>query len=61
MSRMSNERIVRRIKTIRTKNNRIWMKLLVLAFQNHPQKAKQITRQIIQYDKSVTKWMGRLH
>ena len=61
MPRMSNKQIVRRIKTIRTKNNRIWMKLLVLAFQNHPQKAKQITRQIVQYDKSVVKWMSRLH
>jgi hypothetical protein len=61
MSKISNEKIVRRIKTIRTKNNRIWMKLLVLAFQNNPQKAKQITRQIVQYDKSVVKWMSRLH
>jgi hypothetical protein len=37
------------------------MKLLLLAFQNHPHKAKQIAKQIITYDKSVVKWMGRLH
>ena len=61
MPRMSNEKIVRRIKSIRTKNNRIWMRLLILAFQNHPRKAKQITKQIVQYDKSVVKWMNRLH
>ena len=61
MPRMSNDKIVRRIKSIRTRNNAHWMRLLVLAFKNHPRKAKQITKQIIQYDKSVVKWMGRLH
>ena len=61
MPKLSNEKIVRRIRSIRTKNNKIWMKLLILAFQNHPYKAKKITKQIIEYDKSVTKWMGRLH
>jgi len=61
MPRMSNKKIIRRIKAIRTKNNMQWMKLLELAVQSNPKKAKEILRQIVANDLLVTQWTSRIH
>ena len=61
MPKLSNEKIIRRVKAIRTKNNSQWMKLLALAVKTNPRKAKKILSQISAYDAEVTKWMSRIH
>ena len=61
MPKLSNEKIIRRIKSIRTKNNSNWMKLLALAVKTHPKKSKKILQQIVEHDKQVVKWTSRLH
>jgi hypothetical protein len=37
------------------------MAILLLAVQNNPKKAKRIIQQIREYDKSVVRYMGKLH
>ena len=61
MPKMSNDKIIRRVKSIRTKNNSCWMKLLALAVKTNPRKAKKILTQISAYDAQVTLWMRRIH
>jgi hypothetical protein len=61
MPRLSNEQIIRRVKSIRTKNNSKWMALLALAVKTNPRKAKKILSQISAYDAQVTQWMRRIH
>jgi hypothetical protein len=61
MPKLSNEQIIRRIKAIRTKNNSQWMKLLALAVENNPHKAKKILSLIVSNDVTVTKWLSRIH
>ena len=61
MPKMSNDKIIRRIRAIRTKNNRCWMALLSLAVKSNPKKAKEILKQIVANDLLVTKWTSRIH
>jgi hypothetical protein len=61
MPRLSNEKIIRRVKSIRTRNNSCWMKLLALAVKTNPRKAKKILNQISAYDSQIVKWMKHLH
>lgn len=60
MPKLSNEKVIRRVKAIRTKNNSCWMKLLALAVQTNPKKAKKILTLISAYDAEVVKWMKRI-
>ena len=61
MSKLSNAQIIKRVKSIRTKNNSCWMRLLALAVKDNPRKAKKILTQISNYDLQVTLWMRRIH
>ena len=57
---MTNDRIIKSITSIRTKNNKQWMRLLALAFKAKPRQAGKIMNQIVENDRQVTKWMSRL-
>lgn len=43
------------IQKIRTKNNKLWMDLMRLAFKHSPEEAKKIMGQISQNDEKITK------
>lgn len=60
MPKLSNDKIIRRVKAIRTKNNSCWMKLLALAVKTNPKKSRDILNQISAYDAQVVKWMKRI-
>ena len=57
---MTDDRIIKIITTIRTKNNKCWMNMLRLAYASKPRQAGKIMNQIVDNDKLVTKWMARL-
>lgn len=57
---MTNERIIKKITSIRSRNNRSWMALLALAFKAKPRQAGKIMNEITENDRLVTKWMKRL-
>jgi len=57
---MTNERIIKKITSIRTRNNKQWMALLALAFKAKPRQAGKIMNQITENDRLVTKCMTRL-
>lgn len=57
---MTNDRIIKKITSIRTRNNKQWMNMLKLAFQSKPVAAGKIMNSIVANDQAVTKWMGRL-
>lgn len=57
---MTNNRIIKKITSIRTKNNKQWMAILALAFRSTPKVAAAIMGHITENDRLVTKWMSRL-
>lgn len=54
------ERVIKKITSIRTRNNKQWMALLKLAFKAKPRLAKNIMSQIVENDRQVTRWMAKL-
>lgn len=48
------------VTEIRRSNNRLWMKILRLAFESEPKKARKIIRQIQDNDKDITTWLSKL-
>lgn len=54
------ERVIKKITSIRTRNNRQWMAILALAFKAKPRMAKKIMASIVENDRQVTKWMAKL-
>jgi hypothetical protein len=55
----TDDEIVNQITGIRKSNNILWMKLLKLALESNPKKAKEIMRTITKNDREVSKWTGR--
>jgi hypothetical protein len=51
---------IKMISDIRARNNLLWMKLLALALESSPKKAKIILAAIRKNDRQVTKWLGKL-
>lgn len=60
MTRLQTKTAIAHISRIRVKNNRCWMKLLALAVEARPKKAKEILAQIQKNDVEVTKWLSRI-
>ena len=48
-------KILDQISKIREKNNKNWMNILKLAFKYAPEEAKEIMKDISEYDQEVTK------
>lgn len=48
------------ITEIRKNNNRLWMKILRLAFESEPRKARKIMQDISKNDEEVTQWLKKL-
>lgn len=57
---MTDDRIIKKITSIRTRNNKQWMNMLRLAYASKPRAAAKIMNQIVENDRQVTKWMARL-
>lgn len=57
---MTPKRILGMVQRIRSRNNRVWMKIVELAIATKPRKAKAIIRQIVANDQKVTKWLSRI-
>lgn len=57
---MTNERIIKKITSIRTRNNKQWMTILALAFKAKPRQASKIMNHITENDRAVVKWLARL-
>lgn len=48
------------VTSIRTRNNKLWMRILKLALAGKPRKTKQIIRQIVENDRKISLWMSRV-
>ena len=48
------EEILNKIEAIRRKNNKMWMKLIKIAFQYAPQEAQVVMLEIVKRDKQIT-------
>lgn len=48
------------VTEIRKNNNRLWMKILRLAFEAEPKKARAILKSIQNNDREITEWLGKL-
>lgn len=57
---MTDDRIIKMITSIRTRNNKQWMNMLRLAYAAKPRAAGKIMNEIVSNDQKVTKWMARL-
>lgn len=57
---MTDDRIIKKITSIRTRNNKQWMNMLKLAFKSKPRATAKIMNSIVANDQAVTKWMARL-
>lgn len=57
---MTDDRIIKKITSIRTRNNKQWMNMLRLAYAAKPRAAAKIMNQIVSNDQEVTKLMARL-
>ncbi len=61
MPKLSNAKIIQKIKKIRVRNNTDWMQILAIAFMKDPKRAKRISTRITKNDQRVVRWMSRLH
>lgn len=52
--------LIDRIEEIRTRNNSVWMNLVRLALEAEPERAKELLRQIEEYDSAVTSLLREL-
>lgn len=48
------------ISEIRSRNNRLWMRILRLAFEAEPRKARKLMKTIQENDQEVVEWLGKL-
>jgi hypothetical protein len=51
---------ISQITKIRARNNTLWIRLLALAIEGRPRKAKDIIQKISKNDKEVTLWLSRI-
>jgi hypothetical protein len=51
---------IRTITKVRARNNVLWMKLLSLAVEASPRKAKTILAAINKNDREISKWFRKL-
>jgi len=51
---MENDTIIAKIEKVRKNNNKLWMKILKLAFKSEEKKAREILRKIVINDSKVT-------
>jgi hypothetical protein len=58
--KLSHKIILAQIQRIRSRNNKLWMKLMALALESKPRKAKAIVKKIVANDIRVTKWTSRI-
>ena len=56
----SSIKIINKISSIRSKNNKNWMDLYRLAFEVKPEKAVKIIKRILLKDRTVTKLAQKL-
>ena len=60
MKKNNSNKIINKIKKIRSQNNENWMRLLKLAFKHAPKDAKKILNKISNQDKKITKLVKKL-
>jgi hypothetical protein len=58
--KLPHKSILLQIQRIRSRNNKLWMKLLALALSSKPRKARAIVKKIVANDIRVTKWTSRI-
>ena len=59
-AKKSTVQTIKKITAIRARNNLLWMKLLKLAVETSPLRAKIILRAITKNDKEVSRWLSSL-
>ena len=52
--RTTGNKIINKIEKARSRNNKNWMNLLRLAFENNPEKTSKILAKIYKEDKSIS-------
>lgn len=60
MTKLQRKLAIAHISRIRAKNNVLWMRLLALAVEARPRKAKAILGKIRKNDREVTEWFDRI-
>ena len=60
MKKNNSNKIINKIKKIRSQNKENWMSLLKLAFKHAPKDAKKILNSISNQDKKITKLVKKL-
>lgn len=60
MTKLQTKMAITRVTRIRARNNLLWMRLLALAIEARPRKAKEIIQKISKNDKEVTLWLSRI-
>lgn len=51
---------LREVAKIRVKNNELWMKILELAVEARPRRAKELIREITENDRRISSWLSKL-
>jgi hypothetical protein len=57
---MTDKDTIARIRSIRSNNNGLWMRLLEIALESEPAKTKVVLKQINANDKAISDLVGRL-
>tara|TARA_B100000927_G_scaffold277269_1_gene258738 strand:+ start:1213 stop:1404 length:192 start_codon:yes stop_codon:yes gene_type:complete len=52
--------VINEIQKIRTKNNKLWMDLMRLAFKHSPKQASKIVKKINIHDQKISKLLKKL-
>jgi hypothetical protein len=57
---MTDKVIIDRVRSIRSNNNGLWMRLLEIALESEPVKTKVVLKQINANDKAISDLVGKL-
>ena len=60
MKKKNYKNIIKKIENVRKKNNKNWMDILRLAFENSPNEASKIFLEIYKEDKQISKLAKQL-
>lgn len=58
--KLTDSLIIKRVTSIRTRNNKRWMALLNLAFSIKPRLARKIMVDIVENDRNIARLMAKL-
>lgn len=60
MKKIDHKKIIKSIEIVRKKNNALWMKIMMIAFDFAPKESANVLKKINNNDKKISKLVSKL-